>query len=182
MRRWFLSYHSPDFALAERLAAAIEHRDGESRVFLAAKALRAGGAWQEALAREITEADAFILLIGPSGIGRWQVPEYNEAHDRSVKDRLPIVLVLIEGQMAPGLPFLRQLHWLTTPDLTSEKDLGRLIDAVSGEVSPPGTGPPNTVESVARLEREARDAGPGLRALRASIRTTVQLDKSPEKV
>jgi hypothetical protein len=56
MRRWFLSYHSPDSALAERLAAAIEHRDRESRVFLAAKSLRAGGAWQEALSREIAQA------------------------------------------------------------------------------------------------------------------------------
>jgi hypothetical protein len=94
MRRWFLSYHSPDFALAERLAAAIEHRDHGSRVFLAAKSLRAGGAWQEGLAREIAQADAFILLVGASGIGPWQVPEYNEAHDRSVKDRtFPLVLV-----------------------------------------------------------------------------------------
>jgi len=37
MRRWFLSYHSPDTALAERLAAAIERRDVGSRVFLAAQ-------------------------------------------------------------------------------------------------------------------------------------------------
>ena len=134
MRRWFLSYHSPDSALAERLAAAIEHRDRESRVFLAAKSLHAGGAWQDALAREIAQADAFILLVGASGIGPRQVPEYNEAHDCSVKDRsFPLVLLLIEGQMAPGLPFLRQLHWIITPDPTSEKDLARLIDAVSGE-------------------------------------------------
>ena len=115
MRRWFLSYHSPDIALAERLASAIEHRDRESRVFLATKSLRAGGYWQEALAKEIAEANAFILLIGPSGIGPWQVTEYNEAHDRSVKDRaFPIVLVLLEGQMAPGLPFLRQFNWIIT--------------------------------------------------------------------
>ena len=27
MRRWFLSYHSPEQALAERLKAAIERKD-----------------------------------------------------------------------------------------------------------------------------------------------------------
>jgi hypothetical protein len=59
MRRWFLSYHSPDQSLADRLAAAIEHRDPGSRVFLATKSLRAGGYCQEALAKEIAQADAF---------------------------------------------------------------------------------------------------------------------------
>ena len=28
MQRWFLSYHSPDQALAEQLKAAIESKDG----------------------------------------------------------------------------------------------------------------------------------------------------------
>jgi hypothetical protein len=30
--------------------------------------------------------------------------------------------VLLEGQTAPGLPFLRRLHWIITPDPSSEKD------------------------------------------------------------
>ena len=139
MRRWFLSYHSPDQALAERLKAAIERRDEGSSVFLAYKSLRAGGYWQQALADEITQANAFILLVGPSGIGAWQVPEYNEAQDRSVKDHaFPVILVLLEGQTAPGLPFLRQFNWIITADPTCEQDLGRLMDATSGASFPPG--------------------------------------------
>jgi hypothetical protein len=43
MRRWFLSYHSPDQALAERLKAAIERKDADARVFFAPTHLRAGG-------------------------------------------------------------------------------------------------------------------------------------------
>jgi hypothetical protein len=39
---------------------------------------------------------------------------------------------LLEGQTAPGLPFLRRLHWIITPDPSSEKDVGRLFDAASG--------------------------------------------------
>jgi hypothetical protein len=35
MRRWFLSYHSPDEALAERLKAGLERKDRDSRVFFA---------------------------------------------------------------------------------------------------------------------------------------------------
>ena len=64
MRRWFLSYHSPDQALAERLKAALERKDADARVFFAPSSLRAGGFWSRALAEEIAQADAFILLVG----------------------------------------------------------------------------------------------------------------------
>ena len=96
--------------------------------------MRAGGSWTAQLAQEIAEASAFILLIGEAGVGKWQVPEYDEALDRWVKSEppYPLVVVLIEGQTAPGLPFLRQLHWIVTPDPASEKDIARIFDAASG--------------------------------------------------
>jgi hypothetical protein len=76
-------------------------------------------------------------LIGQCGIGPWQVTEHNEAPDRSVKVRaFPIALVLLEGQMTPGLPFLRRFNWIVTADPTSEKDLGRLVDATAAIGSP----------------------------------------------
>ena len=134
MRRWFLSYHSPDQALAERLKAAIERKDAASRVFFAPTHLRAGGSWSAQLAQEIAQANGFILLIGEFGIGKWQVPEYYEAHDRWVNapTEFSLVVVLLQGQSAPGLPFLRQLHWIITPDPASEKDVARLFDAAAG--------------------------------------------------
>jgi hypothetical protein len=75
MARWFLSYHSPDQALAVRLKVAIERRDSGSRVFFAPTHLRAGGSWTAQLAQELEGATAFILLVGGAGIGKWQVPE-----------------------------------------------------------------------------------------------------------
>ena len=133
MRRWFLSYHSPDRALAERLKAALERKDADARVFFAPSSLRAGGFWSRALAEEIAQADAFILLVGEKGVGDWQVLEYDEALDKRVKSPdFPVILVLLEGQTAPGLPFLRRLHWIVTPDPSSEKDVARLFDAAAG--------------------------------------------------
>jgi formylglycine-generating enzyme required for sulfatase activity len=133
MRRWFLSYHSPDQALAERLKAALERKDADARVFFAPSGLRAGGFWSKVLAEEIAQADAFILLVGEKGAGDWQVLEYDEALDKRVKlPDFPVILVLLEGQTAPGLPFLRRLHWIITPDPSSEKDVARLLDAVAG--------------------------------------------------
>jgi formylglycine-generating enzyme required for sulfatase activity len=134
MLRWFLSYHTPDQALAERLKGAIERKDAASSIFFAPSNLRAGGAWTAQLAQEIATASAFILLIGEAGVGKWQVPEYDEALDRWVKSQppFPLVVVLLEGQTAPGLPFLRQLHWIVTPDPASEKDIARIFDAATG--------------------------------------------------
>ena len=44
-----------------------------------------------------------------------------------VGPNFPLIVVLLEGQTAPGLPFLRQLHWIITPDPASEKDVGRAV-------------------------------------------------------
>ncbi|MGO9702302.1 MAG: TIR domain-containing protein [Xanthobacteraceae bacterium] len=96
--------------------------------------MRAGGSWTAQLAQELAEADAFILLVGEAGVGDWQVPEYDEALDRWVKSgrTFPLIVILIHGQKAPSLPFLRQLHRIVTADPASEKDLGRLFEAASG--------------------------------------------------
>jgi formylglycine-generating enzyme required for sulfatase activity len=131
MRRWFLSYHSPDEALAERLKAAIERKDDGAIVFFAPTNLRAGARWAPVLADAIAEATAFVLLVTERGIGRWQEIEYDAAFDKHVNSPdFPIVLILLEGQAAPRLPFLKQLHWIVTPDPISEKAVARLIEAV----------------------------------------------------
>src|SRR6202167_3139226 len=117
MPRWFLSYNSADHALAERLKAGIERKDSASRVFFASTNLRAGGSWSAQLAQENDEA-----------LDKWV------NSDR----KFPFIVVLLEGQTAPGLPFLRQLHWIVSPDPASEKDIARTFDAVSGEDTSPG--------------------------------------------
>lgn len=139
MRRLFLSYHSPDQALAEQLKAAIERTDTDTRVFFAPSSLRAGSFWSKELAEGIAQADAFVLLVGEKGIGDWQEIEYYEAFEKGVKvSGFRLILVLLEGQTAPGLSFLRRLHWIVTPDPSSEKDVARLFDAIAGANTRPG--------------------------------------------
>src|SRR6476619_4754740 len=139
MRRWFLSYNSQDLALMHAFEAALRRKDADARFFFAPKSLRAGGFWLPELAQEIAEATAFILLVGEKGIGPWQAMEYYEALDRRVKQQdFPVVLMLLDGQSAPGLPFLRKLHWVITPDPASEKRIAQLMDAASGAGARPG--------------------------------------------
>ena len=143
MQRWFLSYHSPDQALAERLKTAIERRDTSSRVFFAPTHLRVGRSWSKQLADEIAQADAFILLVGEKGVGDWQELEYDEALDKWATSQnkspdFPLIVVLHEGQTAPGLQFLRRMHWVITRDPASEMDVARIFDAAAGRSSNPG--------------------------------------------
>jgi hypothetical protein len=133
MPRWFLSYHSPDESVAKALKGAIEHDDPESHVFFAPASMRAGVSWTAQLAREIAEADAFVLLIGKR-LGPWQLLEYDEALDRwaGSKGSWPLIVVLMAGNTAPGLPFLRRLHWIITSDPASNADVARIFAAVRG--------------------------------------------------
>ena len=136
--------------------AALRRKDPEAHIFFAAKSLRAGGYWLPELAKEIAEATAFVLLVGEKGLGPWQITEYYEALDRRVKEAdFPIVFVLLDGQSAPGLPFLRQLHWIITADPTSEKSLAMVIDAAAGG----GGTPRQSVATYSTLSRPCRHDG-----------------------
>src|SRR5271166_7010404 len=145
MRRWFLSYNSQELGLIARVEAGLRRKDPEAKIFFAPQSLRAGGLWLPELAREIAEATAFVLLVGEKGIGPWQALEYYEALDRRVKQHdFPVVLVLLDGQPAPGLPFLRQLHWIITTDPASGNSIAQVIDAAVGGGALPGELWPHT--------------------------------------
>src|SRR5262245_19006508 len=96
--------------------------------------MRAGGFWQQQLADEIAQSNAFVLLVGDHGTGPWQVMEYYEALDRRAKEQdYPLILVLAgKRAAAPGLPFARHLHWVVTDYPASETTIGKLIEAASG--------------------------------------------------
>src|SRR5258708_6883620 len=131
-RRWFLSYNSQDLSLMQGLETTLRRKDPEADVFFAPKSLRAGGYWLPSLADAIAESTAFVLLVGEKGLGPWQVIEYYAALDRRVKEPdYPVVLILLHEQAAPGLPFLRQLHWIVTPEPASEDTIGKLLDATA---------------------------------------------------
>jgi formylglycine-generating enzyme required for sulfatase activity len=138
MRRWFLSYNSQDAPIAEALDSELRRKDPAATIYFAPKALRPGAYWLPALAEEIARATGFVLIIGPHGLGPWQTSEYYEAYDRRVKEHdFPIILILLDGQPAPGLPFLRQLQWIVTADPASQQTVAQLLAAASGDGAPP---------------------------------------------
>jgi formylglycine-generating enzyme required for sulfatase activity len=139
LRRWFLSYNSQEQQLVEKIERGLRRKDPDASIVVAPKSMRAGGMWLPELARAIAEATVFVLIVGEKGIGPWQTMEYYEALDRHVKQHdFPVVVILSEGQPAPGLPFLRHLHWVITLDPASDKSLAQVMDAAAGGGAPPG--------------------------------------------
>jgi hypothetical protein len=131
--RIFLSFNSKDQALAEAIRAGLARLEPDATIFFPPVAL-GSGMWLPRLGHEIAEADAFLLLIGPQGIGPWQQVEYFAAFDRHVNEKaFPLVPVIAAGAQAPGLAFLRSLNWVEAPVVTEDKALRQIIAALKGE-------------------------------------------------
>jgi TIR domain len=129
--RIFLSFNSKDMALAEAIRTGLSRIDQGAQIFFSPISLGAGF-WLPKLAEEIAQAEAFLLLIGPAGIGPWQEVEYFTAFDRHVIDKhFPLVPVMVAGAEAPGLSFLRTLNWVEAPFVTEDKVLHRLLAGLS---------------------------------------------------
>jgi hypothetical protein len=133
--RIFLSFHTKDSALAEGLRAGLLKLDPKADIFFSPISL-AHGFWQSKLAESIRSADAFLLLLGPNGVGPWQEVEYHEAFARHVEDKsFALVPVIADRSTASGLPFLRRLNWIVAADIADDKTLHRILAALAGEDS-----------------------------------------------
>jgi hypothetical protein len=44
---------------------------------------------------------------------------------------------LLEGQPAPGLPMLRQLHWIVTAEPASEQTVARVLASTESDTTQP---------------------------------------------
>jgi hypothetical protein len=89
---------------------------------------------RDVIANGIFEADAFLLLVGPKGISRWQEIECEIALDRNAHDSSFVVVpVLAARGQAPNLALLRDLNWFNAPVVTDRTMLRRLIGALKSK-------------------------------------------------
>ncbi|HLK26642.1 MAG TPA: SUMF1/EgtB/PvdO family nonheme iron enzyme, partial [Caulobacteraceae bacterium] len=131
--RVFLSYHTPDRAVALGLKGAIEAALAGVDVFVDETHLRHGQLWQPALSDAIASAQAFLILVS-TRVGDWQKFEYYEARDRKAKDDAFVLLPVIIADRAEGpaanLPGLAQLHWIESTEPTAPDPLAKILAAL----------------------------------------------------
>jgi WD40 repeat protein len=137
--RVFLSFHSPDRAIALGLKDAIEAALPGVEVFVDQRSLRYGHFWQPALSDAIAEAQAFLILVS-ARVGDWQRLEYYEARDRKARDDTFVLLPVIIADRAKGpaanLPGLPQLHWIESTEPTAPAPLAKIVAALKNPNEP----------------------------------------------
>src|SRR6516164_4545999 len=131
--RIFLSFNSKDMVLAEVMRDRLTAFEPTFQIYFSPVSIGTG-LWLPKLGEQLDHADAFLLLIGPQGVGPWQEVEYFTAFDRHVHDkRFVLVPVIAAGAAAPGLPLLRTLNWVEAPVVTEDKTVHRLVAALKGD-------------------------------------------------
>jgi formylglycine-generating enzyme required for sulfatase activity len=141
--RVFLSYHTPDRAVALDLKRAVETALPGVDVFVDQTHLRHGYFWQPALFEAIARTDAFLILVS-NQVGDWQKYEFYAAQDRKVKEErtfvlLPVIIADRRKGPAANLPGLTQLHWIeSNTEPTAPDPLAKIVAALqSAEVAKP---------------------------------------------
>ena len=94
----FLSYNSADLSAVRPLAEALRAR--QLTAWFAPSRTIVGRQWQKAIAKGLRQSEACALVVGPNGLGDWQLQELDIAQERAVKDdRFRVFLVLLPGRL-----------------------------------------------------------------------------------
>ena len=133
--RVLISFNLKDVALAEAIRASLFVVDCDLEIVLSPASYGAVF-WRANIANGISEVDAFVLLIGPNGIGPWQEVEYHIALNRHMRDgRFAVVPIIAAGSQVPRASFLRSLNFVEAPVITDRSMLRRLVGALKGELN-----------------------------------------------
>lgn len=131
----FLSHNSRDKPAARALAQRL--RTVGVSVWLDEQELPPGQEWQPGLERGIRASGSIAVLVGGQGMGPWQDQEVQFALNLAVRDRRPVIAVLLPGAPeAPDLPLgLAIRTWVDLrPDANGHDNAAfeRLIWGITG--------------------------------------------------
>lgn len=102
MSHVFLSFAGAD---RETAAMVVQRLGGEGVQVWWDEHIDWGGNWMEAIEQALTNATAYVILVGASGIRRWVKPELQVALRRHWEDGLPVFpLLLLPGITPEQLP------------------------------------------------------------------------------
>jgi TolB-like protein/cytochrome c-type biogenesis protein CcmH/NrfG len=125
--RVFVSYASPDAAVAVSLVAALE-RHGIT-CWIAPRDVKAGALYADAIVRAISGAKALVLVLSESAIGSSHVGK--EVERASSKQRPIIALRIDNAHLTPALEyFLSESQWVEAQADDKEPAYRKLIDAI----------------------------------------------------
>jgi len=127
----FLSHNGMDKPAVRELAAALKAR-GVS-VWLDEEQLIPGRPFVQGLEDAIRKAASAAVIVGPTGLGPWEIPEMNACLQQLVSRQMPVIPVLLPGAAVPDLPlFLTGITWVDLRAGISDAGIDRLVWGIRG--------------------------------------------------
>jgi len=128
----FLSHSGRDKVIVRELAEAIQARG--LGVWLDEWELVPGRPWQEAIEEATQTAKTAAVVVGPDGLGPWEIPEVRACLEQAVRRSMPVIPVLLPGvTKSPSLPpFLERFTWVDLREGLTETGLDRIEWGITG--------------------------------------------------
>jgi tetratricopeptide (TPR) repeat protein len=128
----FLSHNSRDKPVVEEIAARLRGRG--LTVWLDKHQLRPGLPWQEGLEEGILASRSVAVFMGADGLGAWEGPEMRAFLDRAMRERIPVIPVLLPGcPDSPQLPlFLQAFTWVDLRRGVTDEGMSQLGWGITG--------------------------------------------------
>lgn len=124
MAKIFISYTSADNELAQGLAAGLQAR-GHDPLF-AGGILSPGQPWRDVMAKSLSEADAFVIIVSPQAASSsWVFTEAGTALGYWRERGRPVVLPVVVDNAEIPAP-LREIQAIFSPDRDVEKILHQI--------------------------------------------------------
>ncbi|MBC8095911.1 MAG: toll/interleukin-1 receptor domain-containing protein [Akkermansiaceae bacterium] len=129
----FLSHNSKSKPAVRELKVHLV--EAELNVWFDEDELRPGIPWQELLEAGIRDSSSVVVAVGPDGFGPWEDEEMQGALRLAVKDRRPVIPVLLPGcPEVPNLPmFLGNRTWVDLRNGFTDDGLAKLLWGITGK-------------------------------------------------
>lgn len=129
----FLSHNSKDKPTVRELKTRLVAR--KLTVWLDEDELRPGVPWQRLLEEAITGSGSVAVIVGKDGLGPWEDEEMQGALRLAVKEKRPVIPVLLPGAPAqPELPlFLGNRTWVDLREGFTDAGLAKLVWGITGQ-------------------------------------------------
>jgi len=161
VRDVFLSYASPDAALAEAIVAALERDD--LPCWIAPRDVPPGAPYAEGIIRAINGTRVLVLVLSANAVAS---PHVGKEIERASSKRRPVIVFRTDATpLTPALEyFLSESQWIDAGAGGIEAAAPRLIEAVRRLIAhPPSAGPGHDAEAHAPAAAPAVGARPNQR-------------------
>ncbi|MBD2449706.1 TIR domain-containing protein [Nostoc sp. FACHB-152] len=130
----FLSHNSKDKPLVEKIANSLRRRG--LNPWLDKEKIPVGQSFVDWIQKGIKQSKSAAVFISSHGLGDYQLEELRSLHDRRVKEKIPLIPILLPGvNQIPDDPeflFLKGLNWVQfVKNMNEKKPLEDLIKGIT---------------------------------------------------